>query len=76
LERVITGDESWIYEYDIKLKLQIMETSEVSKTEKSKEKQIENQKSSSLFSLTVMELFTTNLYLRVKLPTQLSMWRF
>jgi len=45
LERVITGDESWIYEYDIELKVteQRVETEIFAETEKIMEKQIKNQ---------------------------------
>jgi len=43
LERVTTGDESWIYEYNIELNSQRVETERFAKTEKIKEKQIKNQ---------------------------------
>ena len=78
LERVITGDESWIYEYDIELKSQSrVETETFAETKKNHGEA--NQKSKSccwFFFLTAMELCTTNSHLRVKLSTQLSTWRF
>jgi len=77
LERVITGDKSWIYEYDIELKSQSrVETERFAETEKIMGKQIKNQSHVDGFFLTAMELCTMNSHLRVKLSTQLSTWRF
>ena len=42
LGRVITGDESWIFEYDPETKSSV-EESDIAKTEKSEDVQVQNQ---------------------------------
>jgi len=51
LERVITGDESWIFEYDPETKRQSQEwhTSASPRQEKRKNEQVKNQKHADLF---------------------------
>ena len=78
LERVITGDESWIYDYDIELKSQSREWKhkELPRPKKSCKSKSKIKVMLLVFFLTAMELCTTNSHLRVKLSTQLSTWRF
>ena len=77
LERVITGDESWIYEYDTELKSQSREWKQKDSL-RPKKSQKSKSKVSHVdgFYLTGMELCATNSHLRVKLSKQLSTWRF
>jgi len=76
LEKVITGDESWIYKYNIELKSQSREWKQKDSPRPKKSRKSKSKIKVMLVFVTAMELCTTNLHLRVKLSTQLSMWRF
>ena len=66
LSKIITGDESWVYGYDVETKVQSSQKDEqnIPQTQKSSPSSIQNQGAAHSFFLMLVELSTTSTFLK------------
>jgi hypothetical protein len=75
LKTVITGDETWVYEYDPEMKMQSSQWQHSSSPRSERAQRVRSKVKVLLFSFTIARLCITVIHQKAKLSTKNTIWK-